>query len=128
MKLNVNNTYSQLKEVYLCNMTRQSGDGMMFDSGSMLDEFPFYFNKVGQRIQLINKNISFRSDNDMPGKRAVEQSFSNSVFSSSKIIGKPHTETGAYLINLRELFIKDFNDVGYVTGERKMKYSFDKDN
>tara|TARA_Y100001968_G_scaffold183875_1_gene168418 strand:- start:569 stop:3178 length:2610 start_codon:yes stop_codon:yes gene_type:complete len=118
----------QLKEVFLCNMTRQSGDGMMFDSGSMLNEFPFYFNKVGQRIQLINKNISFRSDNDIPGKRAVEQSFSNSVFSSSKIIGEPNSETGAYLINLKELFLKDFNDVSYVTGERKMKYSFDKEN
>ena len=118
----------QFEKIYLCNMTRQSGDGMMFDSGSMLDEFPFYFTKVGQRIQLVNKNISFRSDNDLPGKRAVEQSFSNSIFSSSKIVGEPNESNGSFLINLSELFVKDFNDVGYVTGERKMKYSFDKEN
>ena len=48
---------NQFNELYMCNMTRQSGDGMMFDGGSMLSEFVFYFNKVGQNIQLINKNL-----------------------------------------------------------------------
>ena len=50
-------TPDQLNKVYLCNMTRQSGDGMMFDASSMLGEFPFYFQKIGERIQMIQKNI-----------------------------------------------------------------------
>tara|TARA_Y100001935_G_C17310496_1_gene515682 strand:- start:1890 stop:4514 length:2625 start_codon:yes stop_codon:yes gene_type:complete len=118
---------SQLNELYMCNMTRQSGDGMMFDGGSMLNEFVFFFNKVGQNIQLINKNVYFRADENFASKKAVEQSFSNSVFSNSKIIGDP-SEEGSFLVNMSDLFIKDFNNVGYVTGERKNKFSFDKKN
>ena len=96
-------TPDQLNKVYLCNMTRQSGDGMMFDAGSMLGEFPFYFQKIGERIQMIQKNISFRAENDLAVERAVEQSFSNSIFGSAKIISKPHPETKAVLIKIDEI-------------------------
>ena len=118
----------QFNQEFLCNITRQTGDGMMFDAGSMLGEFPFYFQQIGERIQMIQKNTSFRAENDPAANRAVEQSFSNSIFASTKVLSEPHPESGAILVDMGEIFLQDFNRVGYITGERKIKFTFDKEN
>ena len=74
---------------------------------------------------MIQKNISFSAENNPAATRAVDQSFSNSLFASAKILSDPHPETGAILVNLSDIFIQDFNYVGYITGEMKIKYSLD---
>jgi len=117
----------QFEKIYLCTMTRQSGDAYMFDASSSLWNFPFFFKKVHKRIQLIEKNLKFRAE-EPAMKRALENSISNSIIASAKQSCKPHKETGAVLIDASDLFLKDMTNVENSTSRRKRKFSFDKDN
>jgi len=117
----------QFEKIYLCTMTRQSGDAHMFDASSSLWNFPFFFKKVHKKIQLIEKNLKFRAE-EPAMNRALENSISNSIIASAKQCCKPHQETGSVLIDASELFLKDMTNVENSTSRRKMKFSFDKDN
>ena len=57
---------AQLEKIYLAGLTRQSGDGYYLDGSSMLNEYPFMFKKVGERIQFLNANVKFRADKNSP--------------------------------------------------------------
>ncbi len=75
---------NQFGKIYLCNMTRQTGDAYMFDASSMMWNFPFFFKKINKRVQLIQKNLKFRAE-EPAMKRAVENSITNSIIASSNI-------------------------------------------
>ena len=115
----------QLKTIYLINFTRQSGDGLQFDGSSMLGEFAFYFDKMGEKIQLVRINTKFRADSGTAISKALESHVPNSIISSAKIEGKPHPETGAILVNAKHFFIYDISRVSRRTDG---KYSLDKEN
>ncbi len=117
----------QFDQIYLCTMTRQSGDAYMFDASSSLRNFPFFFQKVHKKIRLIEKNLKFRSE-DKAMKRALENSISNSILASAKQSCKPHKETGAVLIDAADLFLKDMANVTKSSSRHKMNFSFDKEN
>jgi hypothetical protein len=117
----------QLGSAYLCNITRQSGDALLFDSGAMLDEFPFFLKIVGKKVQFIRKNVAFRASSESAIQKALERGISNSLWGSAKIASQPHPEVGSILIDASEIFLQDYSLVGYLTGEVKRPYSFDKD-
>ena len=72
----------QLEKIYLAGLTRQSGDGYYLDGSSMLNEYPFMFKQVGERIQFINANVKFRADKESPFHRSVKRHSSYSILSS----------------------------------------------
>lgn len=119
---------SQLDEIYLCNVTRNSGDAYLFDSGAMHKNFPFFFKKVGERIQFVHKNVRFRAEPDAAINRAVDNSFSNSIIGSARLASEPHSQYGSLLIDAKSLFIQDITMVSYLTGIWKRKYSLDREN
>ena len=79
----------QLNSVYLFNMTRSSGDGMYYDGGSMLWEYPFIFEQIGEKIQLVNINTSFRADSNTPIYKAVTENLPNSINGVTSILSSP---------------------------------------
>jgi hypothetical protein len=113
--------------IYLCTMTRQSGDAYMFDASSMLWNFPFFFKKVNNRVQMIQKNISFRAEEEAMS-RALDKSISNSIIASTNICGKPNPETGAILIKAADIFLRDMANVEYVTDRYKSRVNYDREN
>ena len=115
----------QLDTIYLANLTRKSGDAMYYDAGSMLWEFPFIFQRLANAIQLVHINTSFRADSESAIHRSIKNNFSNSIISVGKIISSPNTETGKFLIDANEMFIKDLT---YVSQQRQGAYQFDKKN
>jgi len=114
-----------LQSIYLANLTRKSGDGMYYDAGSMLWEYPFIFEVHAEKIQLIHINSSFRADESSPIYKSISNNLSNSLISTGKIISQPHVESGAFLVNANELFLMDLT---YVSQHRKGKYKFDQKN
>ena len=46
----------QLNVEFLMGFTRQAGDGYQFDGSSMMGEGVYFFNRVGDIIQLVEKN------------------------------------------------------------------------
>ncbi len=118
----------QFGEVYLMNLTRESGEGTIFDGGAMLGSFPFFLERVGKKVQLIEKNLRFRSDPDGAIHDAIERDFSNSIIGASKIASQPHPEKGSLLVEADDLFLQDIAMVGHVSKEANMAYSFDEGN
>ena len=114
---------NQIEKIHLAGLTRQSGDGYYLDGSSMLDEYPFMFKQVGERVQFVNVNVKFRTDEDSPFRRSVERHTSNSILSSTKIESKPHPESGAILVDIGTLFIYDIEQI---TRKSQGIYSFDR--
>ncbi len=117
----------QMKVDYIFTITRQTGDAYIFDASAMLWNFVFYFQQINKKVQLIERNIAFRSE-EPALKRALDNSFSNSIIASTKICCKAREEDGAILIKADDIFLKDLVHVESTTGRYKMKYNFDKDN
>jgi hypothetical protein len=118
----------QFDKLYLMNISRDGGDGYLFDGGAMLQEFPFFLKKVGKTVQFIEKNTRFRADNTAAIRRALERDIPNSLWQSVKITGEPHPQTGAVLVDASELFIDDVADVSSLSARMKLGYSLDKSN
>jgi len=115
----------QLDEVFLCNVTLEAGDGYFFDSGAMLDNFPFIFKRIGKKVQFIHKNVSYRADPSSPLARAVARGVSDSIIASSEIVSEPHPETGAILVDAGPLFIRDHINLSQWLGQMGTGFSFD---
>jgi hypothetical protein len=98
----------QLDKIFLCNVTLDAGDGMFFDSGAMLDNFPFVFKKVGKKIQFIHKNIYYRAEPGSAAARAVARGVSDSILGSAKIESASHPDRKSVLVDISEFFLKDY--------------------
>lgn len=118
----------QFNKIYLCNVTRESGDGALFDGGAMLFEFPFFLTRRGKEVQFIEKNLKFRADKSAAISRAVERDIPNSIWGRAKIESEPHPDRGSVLIEAENMFLQDIASVGQLTGRIKMSYSLDKKN
>ena len=112
----------QFGEIYLANMTRQSGDAYYYDSSSLMGEFPFIFKKVGNIIQFVHVNVLFRADKDRAIFKAIENDFSNSIIASSMQVSGANKSTGAILVDAKQLFLRDIGNVSQHGGGR---YKFD---
>ena len=113
----------QLEKVYLVGLTRQSGDGYYLDGSSMLNEYPFMFTKIGNRVQFVNVNVKFRADKDSPFSRSIDRHTSHSILSSTMIESAPHPKDSSILVDIGNLFIYDIEEV---TRKSQGIYSFDK--
>lgn len=114
----------QLDEIYLCNITVDAGDGYYLDSGAMLGNFPFVFKQVGKKVQLIQKNVSYRADPESPLSRAIPRGVTDSVLASSPLVGEPHPETKHILVDAGAFFLQDIIGVGIWLSEAA-GYGFD---
>ncbi|MBW4696565.1 MAG: zinc-dependent metalloprotease [Aphanocapsa lilacina HA4352-LM1] len=116
----------QFERLFLCNVTLEAGDGLYFDSGAMLDNFPFIFKRVGKRIQLIHKNVYYRAETGTPIGRAVERAVSSSIVGSAKIESRPHPERKSVLVDLSSFFVQDYAGVANALGRHKIDFAFDR--
>ena len=78
---------NQLDIEFLMGFTRQSGDGYQFDGSSMLGEGVFFFKRVGDIVQLVEKNTKFRADESKAISKLVKRN------------KKPPAEPGAFCFN-----------------------------
>ncbi len=117
---------AQLNKVFLCNITRESAEGAIFDGGALLQQFPFFFKKVGKKIHFIEENLRIRAAEGSSINKAIARDISNSLKGVAKIASLPHESRGSFLIDINELFAKDFGNVNLLTGRSKMSFSLDK--
>ncbi len=119
----------QFDQDYLASVTLEQGVGErgLYGTG-MFDESIFQWHRMGARVQLVEKNIRFRARAGSPAQRALESSFSDSVFSSAKILSKPHPERNSVLVDLGEILLgsdlqgaAQFLRVIYGTGYKYIK-------
>ena len=119
---------SQIGPLYLCGQTRTSAEGAFFDNGSMGESFPFYFQRVGKQIMVIEKNLRFRADSSSTMEKAVERGVSDGLYASTVIKSQPN-DSGWILVDPSDLFIRDAENINFFLGmSGKMGISFDKQN
>ncbi len=74
------------------------------------DEWILYFRRVGDKIQLVRKNIHYQAPKGTPLAKAVKQNFTDSVLKALPIVSM--APGGAPLIDLANIFFTDFAQLG----------------
>ncbi|MEM8943814.1 MAG: zinc-dependent metalloprotease [Planctomycetota bacterium] len=74
------------------------------------DEWILYFRRVGDRIQLVRKNIHYQAPKGTPLEKAVKQNYTDSVLKSLPIISM--APGGAPLVDFSSIFFTDFAQLG----------------
>lgn len=119
----------QFGPIYLCGESLTESEGRFFDNGSMRGTFPFYFEKVGQKVRMMEKNLRLRTDSTATLAGAVKATLSDHLFAAAKIKSKPNKESGAILISADDLFLRDASNVGQRLGKKASTgHSLDKSN
>lgn len=97
----------QLNKNFLIIATLESGIGESgLYRGMPLQNFVFYFQKVDNNLQFVVRNLKFRVNPGDPQERSLNNSFSDSVLYSLKIIGT-HSTRKTILIDLDSLLLND---------------------
>jgi hypothetical protein len=97
----------QLNKNYLATGTLESGIGERgIYSGMPLQDFLFYFQRVGNNLHFVVRNVNFRTRDGDPQVRSLARSFSDSVLYTIAI-KSIHPERKTILIDLGDLLLTD---------------------
>ena len=120
----------QLDKIYMLSLTCDSGIGERgFYAAAMCGEAAFIFRKQAKNIQMIARNTRFTARPDLPIRRAVERSFSDSVLGMAKIESQPHPERKSLLIDLGAILLTDLPMMAYdLEATFRIPYRFDAKN
>ncbi len=98
---------TQLNKNYLATATLESGIGEAgIYSGMPLQDFMFYFERVGKDLHFVVRNVNFRTQEGDPQARSLARSFSDSVLYRVKI-QSIHPQSKSILIDLGDLLLAD---------------------
>ncbi|MEO1430067.1 MAG: zinc-dependent metalloprotease [Cyanobacteria bacterium J06633_8] len=98
---------TQFKKNYLATATLESGIGEAgIYSGMPLQDFLFYFERVGDNLHFVVRNVNFRTQEGDPQARSLARSFSDSVLYRVKI-KSIHPQRKSVLIDLGDLLLSD---------------------
>ncbi len=79
------------------------------DRGQLGDQKIVRFSRIGPKVLMIQRNLRFRANTDNQlEKRAVEQSFAESVIWGGKVASE---SDGRFLIDITDLLLSDIHDV-----------------
>lgn len=98
---------SQLDKPFLCmiSVARGLGQGFLL-SGMTLEEWMLVWQRVGDKVHLVRKNVRFRAEKGTPIAEAVDLGHNDSVLFSLKI-ESIHPQRKSVLVNISPVFISD---------------------
>ena len=76
------------------------------------DEMVLIFKRVGERIQLVRRNIHYKASAGSSLDKAVKQNYTDSVLMALPIIALNPMRGGAALIDFSDIFMTDFAQLG----------------
>jgi Met-zincin/Domain of unknown function (DUF5117) len=76
------------------------------------DEMVLIFKRVGDRVQLVRRNIHYKAPANPSLDKAVRQNFTDSVLMALPIIAVNQMKGGAPLIDFSDIFMTDFAQLG----------------
>jgi hypothetical protein len=111
--------------LYISSLSQGLGSNDIgLDRGQLGRTHVVHFEKVGNKILLVEPNLDYRAITDNPDERAaVEQAFAKSVLWGFKIEKK---DDGQYLVDATDFFIRDaHNVVGSLKRSKQGSFSLD---
>src|SRR5208337_3951671 len=76
------------------------------------DDRVLIFRRVGDRVQVVRRNIHYKAPAGTPIEKAVKQNFTDSVLMALPIVTLNPMRGGAVLIDLSDVFMTDFAEIG----------------
>jgi hypothetical protein len=101
----------QLNTPFLCPIAIARGAGMGGYTLNFDEQWVVMFKRVGDRVQLIRRNVHFTARPGSPTAKAVETTYTDSVLLAMRI-QSIHPGKQSLLINFNDIFMSDFADLG----------------
>src|SRR5438552_344572 len=102
----------QFDKPLLCPIAVARGAGMGGLTLNFDDQWVLIFKRQGDKVHLIRRNVHFKAKAGSPIAKAVETSYTDSVLMALKIIAINQAKQQAVLINLNDVFMTDFAQLG----------------
>lgn len=103
---------NQLGQPVLCPIAVARGGGMGGLTLNFDEQWVLIFQRVGDKVQLIRRNVHFKAKAGSPIAKAVETTYTDSVLMALKIAAINQMNQQALLINLNDIFMTDFAELG----------------
>jgi hypothetical protein len=87
------------------------GAGMGGSTLNFEEQWVVYFKRFGNKVHLIRKNVHYQAKSGSPTAKAVDITYADSVLLSLPIAGL-NQQNQAVLINLNDIFMSDFGELG----------------
>ena len=102
----------QLNQPLLAPVTIARGIGMTGFPLTREDEMVLIFRRVNDRVQLVRRNIHYKAAPGSSLDKAVKQNYTDSVLMALPIVALNMMRGGAVLIDLSDIFMTDFAQLG----------------
>ena len=102
----------QLNQPILAPVTIARGIGMTGFPLTREDEMVLIFRRVNDRVQLVRRNIHYKASPGSSLDKAVKQNYTDSVLMALPIVALNMMRGGAVLIDLSDIFMTDFAQLG----------------
>jgi hypothetical protein len=76
------------------------------------DDMVLVFRKVGERVQLIRRNIHYKAPSGTPLEKSVKQNYTDSVLMALPIVSVNPAGGMSTLVDLSDIFLTDFAQLG----------------
>jgi hypothetical protein len=97
----------QLEQPFLCPISIARGNGMGGMTLNFDEQWVLLFKQVGDKVQVIRRNVHFQAKAGTPAAHAVETTYTDSILLAVKLVGiNPMKQS--LLINLNDVFMQDF--------------------
>ncbi|QJW99106.1 zinc-dependent metalloprotease [Frigoriglobus tundricola] len=95
----------------LCPIAVARGAGMGGSTLNFDDQWVVYFKRAGDKVHLVRRNVHHKANAGTPTALAVDITYTDSVLLSLRIAGLNQMTQGV-LINLNDIFMSDFGELG----------------
>jgi hypothetical protein len=102
----------QFNKPILCPIAIARGVGMGGHTLNFDEQWVLVFQRVGDKIHLIRRNVHFKAKPGSPVAKAVETTYTDSVLMALRIVTVNQAAQQAPLINLNDIFMTDFAQLG----------------
>ncbi len=111
------NLYAEIKQEQfdkplLCPIAIAKGAGMGGTTLNFEEQWVLVFKRVGDKLQVIRRNVHFKAKAGSPLATAVETTYNDSVLLALKIHAL-NLQKNSVLINLNDIFMSDFAGLGF---------------
>lgn len=101
----------QLERPFLLPIAVARGAGMGGNTLNFDEQWVVFFRRVGDRVQLIRRNVRFQAKPGTPVARAVQTTYTDSILMGLRIVSI-HSGRQSLLLNFNDIFMGDFAQLG----------------
>ena len=103
----------QLDQPFLMPIAIAQGMEMAGHPLNFGDEWVLAFRRVGDRVQVVRRNVHYKASAGTPLEKAVKQNYTDSVLLALPILAINHGGGQSVLIDFADIFLSDFAQLGF---------------